>query len=96
MLVRSSFFTPNQPAWYHLGIDYSGQVEPEADVSIDALTSALSAIGFVSTCIATSTTAEPTLEDGVNAVWAIASALGEGGRQTGTKRTKSTIIGPRC
>lgn len=45
---------------------------------MESLTAALSRIGFESTCIATSTTEEPSLEDsGVNAVWAIASALGE-------------------
>lgn len=56
----------------------SGQVDPAASVSPTDLTSALDAIGFGSECIASTTTEEPTLEqDGVNAVWAIASALGE-------------------
>lgn len=53
------------------------------NVSVGDLTSALDAIGFGSSCIATTTTEEPTLEqDGVNAVWAIASALGERGDAT--------------
>lgn len=47
------------------------------NVTVTDLTSALEAIGFESSCIATSTSEEPALEEaGVNAVWAIASALG--------------------
>lgn len=53
------------------------QVEPETSVSPTVLTAALDAIGFSSSCIATSTTEEAPLEEaGVNAVWAIATALG--------------------
>ena len=53
------------------------QVEPDITVSPTVLTAALDAIGFSSSCIATSTTEESPLEEaGVNAVWAIASALG--------------------
>lgn len=54
------------------------QVDPAASVSPTDLTAAVEATGFTATCIASTTTEEPTLEqDGVNAVWAIASALGE-------------------
>ena len=53
------------------------QVEPGANVTVTDLTTKLEDIGFESKCIATSTSEEPTLEEaGVNAVWAIASALG--------------------
>lgn len=53
------------------------------NVSVGDLTAALDAIGFGSSCVATTTTEEPTLEqDGVNAVWAIASALGESDAHT--------------
>ncbi|CAM9295617.1 unnamed protein product [Laminaria digitata] len=55
----------------------SVQVEPETSVSPADLTAALDGIGFSSSCIATSTTEESPLEEaGVNAVWAIATALG--------------------
>ena len=54
------------------------QVDQGGGVSPTDLTSALDAIGFSAECVATTTTEEPTLdENGVNAVWAIASALGE-------------------
>lgn len=54
------------------------QLEPGITISLNELTGALSAVGFDSTCIATSTSEEHTLEEsGMNAVWAIASALGE-------------------
>lgn len=54
------------------------QVDTAASVSPADLTAAVEAVGFTATCIASTTTEEPTLEqDGVNAVWAIASALGE-------------------
>ena len=53
------------------------QVEPKMSVSPTVLTAALDTIGFSSSCIATSTTEEAPLEEaGVNAVWAIAAALG--------------------
>ncbi|CBN79244.1 putative copper transporter [Ectocarpus siliculosus] len=53
------------------------KVDAKANVTLGDLTSALDAIGFGSSCVATTTTQEPTLEqDGVNAVWAIANALG--------------------
>ncbi|CAB1112891.1 unnamed protein product [Ectocarpus sp. CCAP 1310/34] len=56
------------------------KVDTEANVTLGDLTSALDAIGFDSSCVATTTAQEPTLEqDGVNAVWAIANALGESG-----------------
>ncbi|CAN0167297.1 unnamed protein product [Scytosiphon promiscuus] len=55
----------------------SVKVDPETGVSVGDLTSALDAIGFGSHCVASTTTNEPALEqDGVNAVWAIANALG--------------------
>lgn len=54
------------------------QIETGTNVALSSLTSALDAIGFNSTCIAASTTEGPLLEEsGVNAVWAIATALGE-------------------
>lgn len=54
-------------------------MESGANVAPSDLTSALDLVGFSSACIATSTTEEPTLEEArVNAVWAIASALGKG------------------
>lgn len=57
------------------------QVDQGGGVSPTDLTSALDAIGFSAECVATTTTEEPTLdENGVNAVWAIASALGERAR----------------
>lgn len=55
-------------------------MDPDAEVSVQDLTSALDAIGFSSSCVASTTSNEPALgQDGVNAVWAIANALGERG-----------------
>lgn len=60
-----------------VGVRWLEQVGMAPSVSPADLTSALEAIGFPASCIASTTTEEPTLEqDGVNAVWAIASALG--------------------
>eukprot|EP00903_Cladosiphon_okamuranus_P008324 g8008.t1 len=55
----------------------SVKVDTASSVSSADLTAAVEAIGFTASCIASTTTEEPSLgEDGVNAVWAIASALG--------------------
>lgn len=59
------------------------QVDTNHDLSVNDLIKALGEMGFSSTCVATSTTEEPLDDGGVNAVWAIASALGDGnGRST--------------
>lgn len=75
---------------------YFCQIEPGTSVSPAVLTAALDVIGFSSSCIATSTTEEAPLEEaGVNAVWAIATALGEclAWRERDAAREKTVVLG---
>lgn len=67
-------------------------------IPVKVLTSALDSVGFSSTCIAISNTEDDIDDSGVNAVWAIASALGEdnGIFQITEGRPRSLRVGVLC